>query len=61
MGPLGKILLCFFFALISLLVRLGMRVPNWEGGNYLGEDFFATFRCFFAKMAACPSHAGKKR
>jgi hypothetical protein len=26
-----------------------------------GEDFFATFRCFFATIAACPSHAGKKK
>jgi hypothetical protein len=29
--------------------------------NHPGEDFFATFRYLFARMAACPSHAGKKR
>jgi hypothetical protein len=29
--------------------------------NDLGEDFFATFRCFFATIAACPSHADKKK
>jgi hypothetical protein len=29
--------------------------------NSKSEDFFAIFRYFFATMAACPSHADKKR
>jgi hypothetical protein len=53
-SPTWQDIVLFFLRLYFAFGTPRAGSSNLGTGNPRGEDFFATFRCFFATIAACP-------